>query len=210
MARPGDTSHPSEDGPAFGRPPGVRTASGTVPGHTHRYTVAVTDTRTDPPLQGSERELLVTFLDWHRATLAVKCDGLTDTQLRERAVPPSSLSLLGLVRHMTEVERAWFQRRLGGLETPPMYWSDDDPDGDFDNVEAADVADAFERWRAACDAARRIVEATDSLDAIAKAPTRDGSYVSLRWILIHMIEEYARHNGHADFLRERIDGTVGE
>jgi uncharacterized damage-inducible protein DinB len=175
-----------------------------------RYTAWMTDTRTDPPNEGSDRELLTAFLDWHRATLEHKCKGLADEQLRERAVPPSSLSLLGLVRHLTEVERTWFQRRMAGRDTPPMYWSDDDPDGDFDNVADADVADAFERWRAACDEARRITDAIDSLDAVAKEPARDGSYVSLRWILIHMVEEYARHNGHADLLRERIDGAVGE
>jgi uncharacterized damage-inducible protein DinB len=175
-----------------------------------RYTTEMDDTRTDPPLQGSERQLLVDFLDWHRATLAFKCEGLTGAQLRERAVPPSSLSLLGLVRHMTDVERTWFRRRLRGEDAPPLYSSPEDRDGDFDNVADADVAETFERWRSACDDARRIVDQTDSLDTIAKAPRWDGGHVSLRWILIHMIEEYARHNGHADFLRERIDGKVGE
>jgi hypothetical protein len=170
----------------------------------------MTDTRPDPAVQGSERQLLLDFLDFHRATLAFKCEGLTGEQLRERAVPPSSLSLLGLIRHMTEVERTWFRRRLRGEDAPPLYWTEDDRDGDFDNVDGADVAEAFERWRAACDDSRRIVDETGSLETVAERPRRDGGHVSLRWILIHMIEEYARHNGHADFLRERIDGTVGE
>ena len=140
--------------------------------------------RIEPPLVAQEREMLDAWLDFHRATLAVKCEGLADDQLRERAVPPSSLSLLGLVRHMGEVERSWFRRVLGGEQAPPRYYSDENRDGDFDDVADADVGEAFGYWR--------------------------GERFSLRWIMVHMIEEYARHNGHADLLRERIDGTVGD
>ena len=137
----------------------------------------------------------------------MKCEGLSDSQLRERSVRPSTLSLLGLVRHMAEVERNWFRRVLAGEDAAPHYYSDpDDPDGDFDNVDSADVAEAFATWGAECDNARTAVEAAADLDVTG---SRRGKQVSLRWILVHMIEEYARHNGHADLLRERIDGTVG-
>jgi uncharacterized damage-inducible protein DinB len=167
----------------------------------------MTTERIDPPLEAGEREMLVAWLDYHRATLIMKCDGLDDGQLRQRAVPPSSLSLLGLVRHMAEVERGWFRRTLGGEDAQPRYYSDDNPDGDFDDVDTADAAEAFATWRADCEDARRRVAAADSLQVTGE---RRGERFSLRWILVHMIEEYARHNGHADLLRERIDGTVGD
>ena len=167
----------------------------------------MTVNRIDPPYVADERAMLDAWLDYHRATLAWKCEGLDDAQLRQRAVPPSSLSLLGLVRHMADVERNWFRRVLGGEDVPGIYWSDDDPDGDFDNVDTADVQEAFATWRAECEHARRAAAAAPSLEATG---LRRGEAVSLRWILVHMIEEYARHNGHADFLRERIDGTVGD
>jgi uncharacterized damage-inducible protein DinB len=163
--------------------------------------------RTDPPYEADERRMLDSWLDYHRATLAMKCEGLSDEQLRLRSVEPSSLSLLGLVRHLAEVERNWFRRALAGEDAPYLYASDDDPDGDFDNVDTADVAEAFATWRAECDHARRVAAATPDLEATG---VRRGRPVSLRWILVHMIEEYARHNGHADLLRERIDGAVGE
>jgi uncharacterized damage-inducible protein DinB len=164
--------------------------------------------RIDPPLVAQEREMLDTWLDFHRATLAVKCEGLTDDQLRARAVPPSSLSLLGLVRHMGEVERSWFRRVLGGEQAPPRYYSDENPDGDFDDVAGAGVAEAFGYWRDECAHARERVAAAPSLDVTGTG--RHGERYSLRWIMVHMIEEYARHNGHADLLRERIDGAVGD
>jgi uncharacterized damage-inducible protein DinB len=167
----------------------------------------MTPNRIDPPFVAGERAMLESWLEYHRATLAWKCEGLDDAQLRERAVPPSPLSLLGLVRHMADVERSWFRRVLGGENVPGIYWTDDDPDGDFDNVDAADVQEAFATWRAECEHARRNAAAAGSLDVTGQ---RRGEAVTLRWILVHMIEEYARHNGHADFLRERIDGAVGD
>ena len=167
----------------------------------------MTTERTEPPLEAGEREMLTGWLDYHRATLAWKCEGLTDAQLRERAVPPSSLSLLGLVRHMAEVERSWFQRVLHGEDAPPRYFDDDNPDGDFDDVDTADVAEAFAAWRADCQRATELIAAAPSLDVTGE---RRGERFSLRWILTHMIEEYARHNGHADLLRQRIDGSVGD
>ncbi len=172
-----------------------------------RHTVGMTTERTEPPLEADERDMLTAWLDFHRDTLAWKCDGLTDDQLRQRSVPPSSLSLLGLVRHMAEVERSWFRRVLDGEDAPPRYYTDANPDGEFDDVDAADVAEAFAAWRADCERARELVAAAPSLDATGE---RRRERFSLRWILVHMIEEYARHNGHADLLRERIDGVVGD
>ncbi|HZJ05657.1 MAG TPA: DinB family protein [Nocardioidaceae bacterium] len=156
--------------------------------------------RVDPPFVAGEREMLDAWLDFHRATLLSKCEGLDDDQLRTRSVPPSSLSLLGLVRHMTEVERSWFRRCLAGEEVAPSYYSEDNEDGDFDDVDAADVAADMASF----------CEEVSVCRAIAKRKGRGVHEVSLRWIYVHMIEEYARHNGHADFLRERIDGATGD
>jgi uncharacterized damage-inducible protein DinB len=163
--------------------------------------------RAEPPLVAAERAMLDAWLDYHRDTLALKCDGLTGGQLRQRAVPPSSLSLLGLVRHMAEVERQWFTMVLDGEQVSFHYCTDDNPDAEFDDVDGADVAEAFGTWRSECADARRRAAAAPSLDVTA---TWRGQEFSLRWIMVHMIEEYARHNGHADLLRERIDGTVGD
>jgi len=164
--------------------------------------------RTEPSyVLPDERTMLNAWLEYHRGTLAFKCTGLTDDQLRERSVPPSSMSLLGLVRHMTEVERNWFQRVLLGADTPPLYWDETNEDGDFDDVDTADVASDVQRYHEACEAARAAESAAESLDASGQ---RRGETVTLRWILVHMIEEYARHNGHADLIRERIDGATGD
>jgi uncharacterized damage-inducible protein DinB len=169
---------------------------------------SVPPARSEPAYRLGERAMLDGWLDYHRATLASKCAGLTDSQLRERSVPPSTLSLLGLVRHMAEVERGWFRRTLAGEDAGPIYYSDpDDPDGDFDNVDTADVDEAFATWGAECDHARELANAAADLEV---AGDRRGETVTLRWILTHMIEEYARHNGHADLLRQRIDGAVGD
>jgi uncharacterized damage-inducible protein DinB len=167
----------------------------------------VTTERGGPPLVGSEREMLRGFLDYHRATLAIKCDGLSDEELRRRSSPPSTLSLLGLVRHMAEVERVWFRRVINGDDLP-LVWSDE---GDFQAAyDARDASRpaAFEAWQAEIAQARRIERAADSLDVIGHHH-RTGEAVSLRLVMLHLIQEYARHNGHADFLREAIDGAVG-
>ena len=165
--------------------------------------------RTEPPYVADELAMLTSWLEYHRATLELKCDGLTEEQLRVRAVEPSSMSLLGLVRHMADVERYWFRDILHGEDAPPIFYSDTDPDGDFDNVESASIDEAFRIWREQCENARQAVDAASSLDALSVRIKHD-ELVSLRWILLHMVEEYARHNGHADLLRERIDGVVGE
>ncbi|MFF4403910.1 DinB family protein [Streptomyces sp. NPDC001262] len=166
--------------------------------------------RTFPPYISDERSSLEGWLDFHRATLAAKCAGLDDQQLREASVPPSMMTLLGLVRHMAEVERAWFRNVFAGDTTAePLYYTDEDPDGDF-RVSATDTWDeAHAAWQTQIAAARDIVQGR-SLDAVSTGRRhRDGAQVDLRWIYVHMIEEYARHNGHADFLRERIDGATG-
>ena len=167
----------------------------------------MTTERIGPPSRAGERETLRSFLDYHRATLAMKCDGLSDDDLRRQSMPPSTLSLLGLVRHMAEVERTWF-RRVINAEDIPLRWSDD---GDFQaayDASASTRSEAFEAWHAEVEHSRRIEEAAESLDVTGYQASW-GEDVSLRLVMLHMIHEYARHNGHADFLREGIDGTVG-
>ena len=166
--------------------------------------------RTEPGLQAGEREMLTGWLDYHRATLAWKCEGLTDDQLRERSVPPSGLSLLGLVRHLAECERSWFRNVLLDAGLPYLYSTPEDMDADFNDTGGADGATVLRTWKQECAAARDAVAGVD-LDAQSKKGNRrTGQPFSLRWILTHMIEEYARHNGHADLLRERIDGATGD
>lgn len=162
-----------------------------------------------PPRVAGEREMLESWLDFHRATLLVKCEGLTDEQLKTRSVEPSSLSLLGLVRHMTDVERNWFRRVLVGEDAKPIYYSEGNDDGDFDDVDTAAAAADMQRFADEVEHCRRIAAEHPDLDTISKG-ARHGREFSLRWIYVHMIEEYARHNGHADLLRERIDGSVGD
>ncbi|MEU1285924.1 DinB family protein [Kitasatospora sp. NPDC005856] len=164
--------------------------------------------RVDPPMTADEAATLTAFLDYHRRTLALKCEGLTDDQLRLRSVPPSNLSLLGLVRHMAEVERYWFRSVLLGGDVSGHFWTEENEDADFDDVDTADVAADFATWRAEVEAARGAAAGLP-LDTVGKRPRR-GEPVTLRWILTHMVEEYARHNGHADLLRELIDGSTGE
>jgi len=165
------------------------------------------DSRTGPPRSGGERETLRAFLDYHRATLAMKCEGLDDEQLRQRSMPPSALSLLGLVRHMAEVERAWFRRVFEDHEAP-MVWSDRiDFQAAYD-ASASTRAEAFGAWEAEVEHSRRIERQADSLDLTGLQP-RWGQEVSLRMVMVHVLLEYGRHNGHADFLREGVDGTVG-
>src|SRR5262245_13275565 len=159
------------------------------------------DPRSDPPARADERDTIVAFLRWHRSTLELKCSGLDAADLARRAVDPSTLSLLGLVRHMAEVERGWFRRVMAGQDAPPRYYSKADPAGESAGrvPDPAVAAGAGGGWRAevAC-AEPRVAEAPDL--AVAGNPPGRGP-VSLRWVLVHMVEEYARHNGHADLLR---------
>jgi uncharacterized damage-inducible protein DinB len=163
--------------------------------------------RTDPPQLADERAMLDGWLDYHRATLLIKCSGLTGEQLARRATPPSSMSLLGLLRHLSDVERIWFHQRLRGETRVPQYWTDEYPDGDFDLVDPA-RAEADHHDYLTVLAEVRAVAATHELTDTFVHP-RDGE-MSVRWLYLHLIEEYARHNGHADLLRQAIDGAVGE
>jgi uncharacterized damage-inducible protein DinB len=166
--------------------------------------------RIDPEPSADERVTLTGFLDWYRATMILKIDGVTDEQARTRYVP-SDTSLLGLVRHLTEVERSWFRRRLRGEDAPPLYYSAADPDGDFHPGLDWTVAEAVASYERECEVSRVIVADTASLDELTIDPIKDyDAPVSLRWILVHMIEETARHAGHADILRELIDGATGD
>ena len=148
------------------------------------------------------------YLEFHRATLAWKCEGLSDENLRERPMPPSTLSLLGLVRHLAEVERAWFRRTINEEHDLPLVWS---AEGDYQVAYDAGTsgrAEAFAAWEAEVAHSRRIEREAESLDLVVHQ-ARWGADVSLRMVMMHMIHEYARHNGHADFLREGIDGVTG-
>jgi uncharacterized damage-inducible protein DinB len=160
-------------------------------------------TRIDEPFTGPERGILEGFLDWHRSTLLWKCAGLAAGQLALQSVPPSNLSLLGLVRHMADVERAWFRIRFRGEALPRLY---DYEDAAFEHADPARAEADFAAFTVECDLAREAA-ARASLDDEFTA--RSGRILSLRWVYAHMIEEYARHNGHADLLRQRIDGATG-
>lgn len=168
-----------------------------------------TTERTEPSTTASEREMLTGFLDYHRETLMMKCAGLDDAQLRTPSADPSGLTLMGLVRHLAEVERWWFREVMVGEDLPDLYSTEQDRDGDFHVTEKDTWARSQEVWLAEVAAAREITAAC-ALDDLSVGKSRKGSHFSLRWILTHMIEEYARHNGHADLLRERIDGATGE
>ena len=170
------------------------------------------DPRTEPPTRAGELATLAGFLRWQRGTLELKCSGLDAAAMARRAVEPSMMSLLGLVRHLTDVERAWFRKIMAGQDVPSRYRSREQPDGDFEGAVAdpAVTAEAWRAWREEMAFADEFVAAAPGLDLVGKVPDAWRGPMSLRWVLTHMIEEYARHNGHADLLRERIDGAVGE
>jgi hypothetical protein len=176
----------------------------------------VTTAEADPPVivrprvptVADERVMLETWLEFHRATLLMKCAGLSDDQLRLRPVQPSRLSLLGLIRHLSEVETGWLIRGVVNDHVPAIYCTEHDPDADFTGVDRADVEDAFAIYT---DVVQRARAAMAEHDLDYEVGSADGNVTfSVRWIYLHMIEEYARHNGHADLIRERIDGVTGE
>jgi hypothetical protein len=156
---------------------------------------------------GDDRTMLPTWLDYQRATLLWKCELLEGDALVRRSVPPSPISLLGIVRHMTLVEWSWFERVFAATGTPRRISTEHDEDADWNDLDPVRAMEDIELFQRQCDISRGIVAAAQSMDQLA-ADARDD--VSLRWIMVHMIEEYARHNGHADLLRELIDGAVGE
>ncbi|GGS97431.1 DinB family protein [Streptomyces chromofuscus] len=170
----------------------------------------MTTQRSEPARNADERTMLEGWLEYHRQTLAWKCEGLSDAQLRSTAVEPSELSLMGLVRHMAEVERGWFRKVLVGDAPGPIYYTEEDRDGEFHLTDADTWAEAYATWQAEIVIARRNA-AGFALDDLSRGRGRSTDEpFSLRWIYTHMIEEYARHNGHADLLRERIDGMTGD
>ncbi|MGP3998637.1 DinB family protein [Streptomyces sp. 8N706] len=169
------------------------------------------DGRHVPPPHAGERVMLEAWLDFHRATLALKCNGLDDRQVRLASVSPSSMTLLGLVQHMAEVERQWFQRVFAGQDVPLVYEVGEG--NGFALAPDRGIDEALAVWRAEVALSRDLIAAS-SLDDSGKLSEQEAAHVgdqsvSLRWILVHMIEEYARHNGHADLLRESIDGVTG-
>lgn len=164
-------------------------------------------TRVDPPAVADERRALAAWLDFHRATLVMKLDGLDDEQLR-RPMVPSGTSLLGLVKHLTETEHSWFVNEFAQLGEAPIFDTPDDPEAGF-RVEPTETAkEIVEAYLAMCERCRRTVAAAPSLDDTV--PNTRRGRIDLRRIMIHMIEETARHNGHADIIRELIDGAVGD
>jgi uncharacterized damage-inducible protein DinB len=166
------------------------------------------DPREGGPRLADERTTLKEYLRFQRLTMQMKCDGLDAEQLARRSVPPSTMSLLGLVRHMAEVERGWFRRRMAGEDAPRLFGKPRE-DGDWDGAVADDavVEEAWRCWREECAFSDRFIDEAPDLDVTGAA--HDGP-ISLRELLVHMVEEYARHNGHADLLRECIDGRTGQ
>ncbi|HEY0937542.1 MAG TPA: DinB family protein [Trebonia sp.] len=169
----------------------------------------VDDPREGGPRLGGERATLTEFLRGQRLTLELKCQGLDAGQLARRSAEPSTMSLLGLIRHLAEVERSWFRTRFAGRDEGQRYQGPDDPDGDFNGAvgDQAVVDEAWAAWREETAFADEFI-ADHDFDMVGQ--DSEGEPVSLREVIVHMIEEYARHNGHADILRERIDGRVGE
>ena len=171
--------------------------------------------RPEPPFNADEAGSLLGFLEFHRATLEWKCQGLDAAGLNT-TVGPSSMTLGGMLKHLALVEDIWFSYRMGGVEPGPPWDTVDwqaDPDWDWHSAAADSPEQLWSLWRAAVARSRALTEAImadGGADQVAKRPFADGQVVNLRWVLVHMIEEYARHNGHADLLRETVDGTTGE
>ena len=154
-----------------------------------------------------ERQMLEAWLEFHRTTLVLKTEGVSDVERKLRPVPTSALSLHGLVRHMAEVERGWFQMVLDGNQAAGYRWAEDDVDDrELVPLDDANFTDDLAAWQDDCETSRRIAAAHELDDT---GVHRSGRPCSLRWIYVHMIEEYARHNGHADLIRELVDGQVG-
>ncbi|MDR0359679.1 MAG: DinB family protein [bacterium] len=162
-------------------------------------------TRSPAPRTDDEWTMLTGFLDWQRVTLLSKCTGLTGEQLAERSAPPSALSLLGIVRHLSEVERAWFRRRFRGQDVGPLY-GDEPRRAGFHDADPSQAEADFARFAEEVELARQAIVGASLEDTFTHA---ERGVLSLRWVMLHMIEEYARHLGHVDLLRERIDGAVG-
>jgi uncharacterized damage-inducible protein DinB len=162
--------------------------------------------RQEPAYILDDRPMLEAWLEFHRTTLLLKGEGLDDAGRKRRPVETSLLSLHGLLRHMAEVERNWFRRvLLRQPETPPIWYDPAVEDSELVPLDDADWEADVAAWEAECDASRKAAAAHELDDT----GIRDGEPCSLRWIYVHMIEEYSRHNGHADIIRELVDGQVG-
>lgn len=206
-----DTTHsasPSPSGPASAAVPGPAAGAERRFGWSNMFVHPDEDTRTDGGFHG-EHAVLAGYLRDQRLTLELKCTGLDAEEMARRSVEPSNLSLLGLVRHLAGVEQYWFRHVMAGEDVRRHYRTAEDPAADFTGAVAdpAVVSDAWATWRAEVAHAERLVAEAPGLDV---AGDSGGQPMELREVLVHMIEEYARHNGHADFLRERIDGRVGQ
>lgn len=162
----------------------------------------------DEVAAADERAMLERFLDYQRAVLARKADGLTDEQARVPACPPSDLTILGLVRHLAEVERGWAHETFLGVDLEPLFVTTDRPKGDWAAPADATLGGALAAWWAEVESADRVYSQA-SLDDVSARGWEDVRY-SVRWILVHLIEEYARHCGQADLIREAVDGAVGD
>jgi uncharacterized damage-inducible protein DinB len=173
---------------------------------------APTIDRHEPDLQGPERRSLEQWLDYHRETLLHKCSGLTHDQLKQQSVPTSGLSLLGIVRHMADVERWWFRLHGAGEQLDLQFSTDEWPNADFEDLDAMPAADVLATYENECAAARAAVDGRSLDDVVTCGAEHHHRHHErdIRWLYLHMIEEYARHNGHADLLREAIDGATGE
>ncbi len=182
---------------------------------THRaYPDMWMDPQDDPRETGAagvgERGVLLDYLRAYRMTFEMKCSGLDAEQLARRSVPPSTMSLLGLLRHLAKVEHTWSRRCLQGQDLPRLYWSEDDRDLDFNGATPDEevAQDAWASWRREITHAEKVQSDLD--DDLGSAVTWNGDEIAVRDLLVHMIEEYARHCGHADLLRECIDGRTGQ
>jgi hypothetical protein len=164
--------------------------------------------RLDPPRVAPEKEMLLGYLEHVRRTFELKCEDLGAGQLMSRPVEPSALSLHGLARHLAGVERWWLRINFAGEDLPMLHYTDEEPDLDFELPADADPFVDLRLWRAECEQSRRVV-AEHGLDDEGTMVTGAGDAFSLRWVLLRMIAEYAQHNGHADLLRERLDGRTG-
>lgn len=195
---------------------GPAVATGQVPSRWTRATARpdlwvdeTEDPRESGPAGTDERSVLADYLRRYRLTLEMKCADLDAEQLARRAVPPSTMSLLGLVRHLADVERTWFRGTLAGQDVGMLYGTPESRDEDFDGARADDalVRQAWSDWRAEVAFAEELLERTEDLGATVE---RRGDRLPVRDVLVHLVEEYARHCGHADLLRECVDGRVGQ
>jgi uncharacterized damage-inducible protein DinB len=167
--------------------------------------------RPQVPYVADERTLLESYLDYHRGTLLWKIDGLSGEQLAQATVEPSGLTLLGLIRHMADNERWWFRRNAAQLDLGDIYFTEEQPDRDFEDLDPARAEADVATYKAEVEAAREAVKPLTLDDTFPHPdPKKADIVMSVRWVYLHMIEEYARHNGHADLLRERTDGATGE